>query len=389
MRWVALCGAAAVLALAMIGPLWAQKPDQAAATTKQDLEALLARLDEIAQDQQMTTAQKAVLSGTEMDKFNQQHKGKLLELRLKVQDVVPFGQGHYVTANVPDLDRVQFPTSKFHMKLAPSEVMGVGKDNSLLLRGLLAGVMQPRTRLNPLVVEPGNSFSFPLRSNYLYRVCLEGVSFQLTAAKAEERPVPAPTPGFSPGNSAATYKASGYGSSGYASSGYGATARSSSGGTSGGYHSAAGGLSSGGDFGRGSLAADKGGPVSSHHVDEIKAYFLKGISTPRGTTRRDGSPSYDRPNDARTTKNTATTSRTKHNHVYMAGDLIRKFGQPTARKSTMSSETWVYKCPDGVVTARFNLLGYGPASRGGAVADRLRLEITSVDATSGSTMGLR
>ena len=90
----------------------------AAGVPKNAIDALLSRLDNISHDPDMTTAKKAIVAADAIEKFNQQYKGKSLTVRLKVQDVVPYGQGHCLTANRPDLDGVQFYTGKFQTSLS-------------------------------------------------------------------------------------------------------------------------------------------------------------------------------------------------------------------------------------------------------------------------------
>ena len=105
---------------------------------KNAIDALLTRLDDISRDRDMTTAKKAVVAAEAMEKFNQQYKGKPLTVRLKVQDVVPYDQGHYLTANRPDLDGVQFYTGKFQSKLSSAEVLSVTKDSVLAVTGMVS-----------------------------------------------------------------------------------------------------------------------------------------------------------------------------------------------------------------------------------------------------------
>lgn len=50
------------------------------------------------------------------------------------------------------------------------------------------------------------------------------------------------------------------------------------------------------------------------------------------------------------------------------------------------TESWTFKCKDGTVHVRFNVAGYaGGSSESGS--KKLRLEVTSVDAQSGTSPG--
>ena len=111
---------------------------------KDAIDSLTTRLDNISRDPDMTTAKKAIVAADAMEKFNKQYKGKPLTVRLKVQDVVPYDQGHYLTANRPDLDGVQFNAGKFQINLSNAEVMSVNKDSVLAVTGMVSAGNQPQ-----------------------------------------------------------------------------------------------------------------------------------------------------------------------------------------------------------------------------------------------------
>jgi hypothetical protein len=67
----------------------------------------------------------------------------------------------------------------------------------------------------------------------------------------------------------------------------------------------------------------------------------------------------------------------------VAEELIHKFGEPAARTTKDTTETWTFKCKDGVVRVRFTQI----FNVAGASASKLRLEIASVDSESGLGAG--
>ena len=75
------------------------------------------------------------------------------------------------------------------------------------------------------------------------------------------------------------------------------------------------------------------------------------------------------------------STKVKHNRIYTATEIIQKFGNPSSRTSTTTTEHWVYKCKDGVVHVHFTQIGY-VASSSTSKSEKLRLEIKSVDSTS-------
>ena len=142
--------------------------NNAAVVPKNAIDALLTRLDNIGHDPDMTTAKKAIVAADAMEKFNQQYKGKPLTVRLKIQDVVPYAQGHYLTASHPDLDGVQFYTGKFQTNLSNAEVMSVTKDSVLVVTGMSAPANQPQSHVRSAdILKPGSSIAFPLREHGL------------------------------------------------------------------------------------------------------------------------------------------------------------------------------------------------------------------------------
>ena len=153
--------AAVVIGLFLVAAAIAAE-ENAAVVPKTAIDALLTRLDAISHDPDMTTAKKTIVAADVTEKFNRQYKGKSLTVRLKVQDVVPYAQGHYLTANRPDLDSVQFYTSKFHANLSNAEVMSVAKDSVLAVTGMVS-VMNKPLRISSDILKPGGSVAFPLR----------------------------------------------------------------------------------------------------------------------------------------------------------------------------------------------------------------------------------
>ena len=180
MATIVRCGAAVIGLFVVAAGIAAER--NAAVVPKNAIDALLTRLDKISRDPDMTTAKKAVVAAEAMEKFNQQYKGKPLTVRLKIQDVVPYAQGHYLTANRPDLDGVQFYTGKFQANLSKAEVMSVAKDSVLAVTGMVsatqsaAAAHQRPTSSNRAAASP-----FPC-ANPACRICLDNVSYQLEAA---------------------------------------------------------------------------------------------------------------------------------------------------------------------------------------------------------------
>jgi hypothetical protein len=160
--------------------------DDRPATPKDAVDALLTRLDQIGHDAEMTSAKKALLSAGEVQKFNQQYKGKLLSVRLKIQDVVPYVKGSYVSANGPDLALVQFRTTMFQINLPIAETAAISKDSVLVVSGALSGATEPRRGAISSVLAPGTAVSFPSRANPNYRIWLDNASWQVENGKAAQ-----------------------------------------------------------------------------------------------------------------------------------------------------------------------------------------------------------
>ena len=145
MATIVRCGLAVIgLILVVAAGIAAEK--STAVVPKDAIDALLTRLNGISRDADMTTAKKTIVAADAMEKFNQQYKGRPLTVRLKVQDVVPSAQGHYLTANRPDLDGVQFYMGKFQTKLSDTEVMSVTKESVLVVTGMVSASSQPQSR---------------------------------------------------------------------------------------------------------------------------------------------------------------------------------------------------------------------------------------------------
>ena len=157
----------------------------------------------------------------------------------------------------------------------------------------------------------------------------------------------------------------------------------------------------------GTVTASSGGTVTDkvknekvRNMDDIKLYFLKGLlqgqhssgTASTATTGRPGTgqtpwntrPGYNSYNPGPAT--TTSPAKVKHNRVYSASDIIQKFGNPTSRSSTATTEVWAYKCKDGTVRLHFTQVGVGYA-RNAAKSETLRLEIKSVDSSFGSSPG--
>lgn len=321
--------------------------ENTAASPKNAIDALLARLDTISHDRDMTTAKKAIVTAEALEKFNQQYKGKPLTVRLKIQDVVPYDQGDYLTANRPDLDGVQFYTAKFQTNLSNAEVMSVTKDSILVVTGMVSATNQPQSHIRSSdILKPGSSIAFPLRANPACQICLDNVSYQLEAAsktKLDARPA----------------SASG-----------------------------------------GKTLADKLKNEQLRSVDDVKLFFLKGIlqtqhqhgNTNTGANGKAGtwqSPSsYIRPSSGYGSDSGSGSGsvKVKHNRIYTSTEIIQKFGNPSSRTSRAIAEEWVYKCHDGVVHVHFTQVGYARSSST-SKSETLRLEVKSVDSSSSSSAG--
>ena len=345
MASVVRCGVALLIGLFVVAAGIAA--ENSAVLPKDAIDALLMRLDTISHDRDMTTAKKAVVAADAMEKFNQQYKGKPLTVRLKIQDVVPYDQGHYLTANRPDLDGVQFYTGKFQTNLTNAEVMSVTKDSVLVVTGMLSATNQPQTHVRPFdIIKPGSSIAFPLRANPACQICLDKVSYQLEVApKAKPDTLHASPSG-------------------------------------------------------GIALADKGKNEQLRSVDDVKLFFLKGIfqtqrqngSTNTGATAQAGSGqnstygSNIRPSSSSNSASGAGSAKVKHNRIYTAAEIIQKFGNPTSRTSKATSEDWAYQCKDGVVVVHFTQVGYARSSST-SKPETLQLEIKSVDSSSSPSTG--
>ena len=369
----------AVGALLAIAATSARGQDLGAPVPNSAAGTLMSRLDEIGHNTDMTTAKKAFAAAEEMDKFNQLYKGRPLTVRLKIQDIVPYPQGYYVTAASPDLDGTQFPATKFHVNLSAAEVASLTKSDLLTITGAASAVAQTRPRAAS-VLQPGCSVALPSRSNANYKITLDDASWRVGNAKTAA----APPSDYAPA-----------------------------------------GLSSGGPTsGEPSLSSKKKGDVPTDRlkdeqargIDDIKAFFYKGMAAsahtnaakqpsstggasysgsawnsgsryaPSATSRpyqnSASSPmSRPYPNSASNPATGAVTAKSKHNRVYTVGELIQKFGEPSARTSTMTTEKWTFKCHDGVVHVQFKQVGYS-GSTSSSAADKLKLELTSIDSAS-------
>lgn len=358
MAIVVRCGAAVLgLFLVVAG---AAAESSAAVVPKNSLDALLTRLDKIGHDPEMTTAKKAIVAADVIEKFNQQHKGKSLTVRLKIDDVVPYAQGHYLTASHPDLDGVQFYTSKFQAKLSKADVMSVGKNSVLAVTGMVSATNQPQTRFRSDILKPGDSVAFPLRANPACRICLDNLSYQLEAApkaRADALPAAASTAHDFP-------------------------------------------LLAAGETSDENAPADKAKNEQLRSVDDVKAFFLKGIVRAQ---HQHGSQNTGAAGNAGAGQSPGSNARSgygygsgsgsgygsakvKHNRIYAAAEIIQKFGNPSSRTSAMTSEHWVYKCKDGVVHVHFTQVGYVGGSSA-SKPEKLRLEVKSVDSTSSPSAG--
>jgi hypothetical protein len=336
--------------------------DDRPATPKDAVDALLTRLDQIGHDAEMTSAKKALLSAGEVQKFNQQYKGKLLSVRLKIQDVVPYVKGSYVSANGPDLALVQFRTTMFQINLPIAETAAISKDSVLVVSGALSGATEPRRGAISSVLAPGTAVSFPSRANPNYRIWLDNASWQVENGKAaQEKGIE--SKGAEDTTATADAPAEGDGLEMPA--------------TPHGKHP----------------RADRASNAQTRSVDDLKTFFLKGIvpgqnlsGNKTGNTYGTTGPGLGpRPGwGTGQVSGTGTGSgRVKHNRVYVAEELIHKFGEPAARTTKDTTETWTFKCKDGVVRVRFTQI----FNVAGASASKLRLEIASVDSESGLGAG--
>jgi len=347
-----------------------------AVVPKTAIDAFLTRLNDISHDPDMTTAKKAIVAADAIEKFNQQYRGRPLTVRLKIQDVVPSAQGHYLTANRPDLEGVQFYMGKFQSNLSSAEVMSVTKDSVLVVTGLVSATTPTPTRIRSDILKPGGSLAFPLRTSPVSQICLDNISYQLDVAP-KTRPEALSTAALSSKDSSlfAPGKSTGGTGTGSGTSGAGATAGGS---------------------------ADKLKNEQSRSVDDIKLYFLKGIfqaqhqngSTNAGTTVRPGmgqsSGSYPRTGSGNDSSSGSSSAKTKRNRIYTAAELIQKFGKPSSRTSTATTEKWSFKCKDGVVNIHFTQVGVAYArSYSASKSDTLRLEVNSVDSSSSTSASSR
>ena len=338
--WASVLG----LLLMAAGNGWA---DDQAESPKIAVDGLLSRLDKIAHDAAMTSAKRAMLAAGEVQKFNQQYKGKPLSLRLKIQDVVPYAKGSYVSAGNPDLAFVQFRTAMFQINLPIAEAAAIGRDSVLLVSGTVSAATEPRPRGSSSVLEPGAAISFPSRANASYRIWLDNASWQVEHAKAAEA---AGSEGKSADDKTAPADAP--------------TAEDS--------------LVMPSTPGHKHAGADKLKNEETRSMDDLKSFFLKGITAGQLYGSKTTNPGTM--GSAAGSASGAGSGRGKHNHVYLADELIHKFGEPATRSSAGTTETWILKCKDGAVRVRFAQI----FNVAGASASKLRLEITSVDSASGT-----
>ncbi len=358
MATIARCGAAA-LGLFLAATAIAAETNTAA-LSKTAADALLTRLDGIGRDPDITTANKAIGAADAIEKFNREFKGKPLSVRLKVLDVVPSAQGQYLTANHPNLEGVQFYTSKFETKLTSAEVMSVTKESVLVVTGLLSASGQSRPHARPEILKPGSSVCFPMRVNPAWQIYLENVSYRLEVA---------PKTGAD------------------ALSGSTSSASTAS-------------LFASGKTADGMTLADKLKREEIRSMDDVKSFFLKGIvHTQHGSGNQSagaagsagmgqsyGSSSRSGTGYGSSSSPAASPVKVKHNRIYTTAEIIQKFGAPSSRSSATTSEHWVYKCKDGVVHVNFSQVGYAGGSAT-SNSDTLRLEIKSVDSSSVPSAG--
>ena len=356
MATILRCGAAVIGLFVMAAGVAAEK--NAAVAPKSAIDALLTRLDKISRDPDMTTAKKAVVAAEAMERFNQQYKGMSLTVRLKIQDVVPYAQGHYLTANRPDLDGVQFYTGKFQASLSKVEVMSLAKESVLAVTGMVSAGNQPPPRVRSDILKPGDSVVFPLRANSACRIRLDNVSYQIEVAP-KTRPDALPA-AASPARDFPLL----------------ATSETTDGDT----------------------LADKAKTEQVRSVDDVKSFFLKGIvqaQHPYGS-KNTGAAGNGGTGQSSGIEHTprlrlgpssgSGSAKVKHNRIYTATEIIQKFGNPSSRTSATTSEHWVYKCKDGVVHVHFTQVGYAGSSSA-SKSEKLRLEVKSVDSTSSRSAG--
>ena len=328
-----------------------------ASTATDALDALLARLDEINRSTDMTTAKKAIISADEIDKFNQQCKGKPLTLRLKIQDVVPNAKGQCVTVSNPHFSC----GLHFQLNLSKANVMSLAKGSELVITSTLSGVSQSRVPFSMNVVEPGCKLAFALRPNANYGIRMENASWSVENASN--------TAGKTAVLSKPTVLTGGSSSANRSSIDQGKTSPSG--------------------MDHGNSSGDTTKNESSWKAEDIKSFFLKGIvlpphqpgNTTAGLTNRTGLASGTTPSSGFGSASLSRSVKAKHNRVYIAEDLIRKFGKPSVRTSAMSAETWTYNCKDGVVHVHFTQLGFVGGSSA-SKSEQVRLEATSVDLSS-------
>ena len=70
-------------------------------------------------------------------------QGKVVDRPAQDSGCDPLHQGYYVTASTPDLDMVQFPPTKFQVKLSQAEVMALSKEASWWSRARSAARSSP------------------------------------------------------------------------------------------------------------------------------------------------------------------------------------------------------------------------------------------------------
>jgi hypothetical protein len=353
-RWGTVASALFVAAAAVAA-------ERTAAVPRDAVEGLLTRLDTISHDADMMTAKKAIVAAEAVEKFNQQYKGKPLTIRLKIQDVVPNAQGHCLTANRPDYDGIPSFTGKFQASLSNTEVMSITKESVLAVTGMVSAAHQSLGRSRSEILKQGSSVVFPLHSNPPSQICLDAISYQLEVtpkSRSSALPANASRTGESP--SPVSERPSG-------------------------------------DV----TFAEKLKNEHLRSVDDIKAFFLKGIhtshqdssktpattatghvvTTPSSRTNTRPAPAYGTP-----ATSSDSTTKVKHNHIYTTVEIIQKFGSPSVRTSATTLEHWTFKCKDGVVHVHFTQAGYINSSSP-TKSDTLKLEIKSVDSSSSPSTG--
>jgi hypothetical protein len=222
---------------------------------------------------------------------------------------------------------------------------------------------QPQSRFRSEILKPGSSIAFPLHASPPSLICLDNISYQLDIAP-KTRPE-ALSAAASPASDSSLL------------------APGKSTGTTG-----------------GSALADTLKSEQSRSVDDIKLFFLKGILQPShqgtttGTTGKVGTGqptgSYPRLGAGYDSGSSSGlgSAKVKHNRIYTAAELIQKFGKPSSRTSSATSEQWAYKCKDGVVHVHFTEVGVAYArSSSTSKSDTLRLEVKSVDSSSTPSAG--